>query len=243
MTLPDEPERRGKARRADPRPRQTPQRRRCRARSRRPARADETRSSRRCEREAGSSRERGRAERGASCRAAGGQHQRNPRRRVPDAITAAYMVPDMHGESVAVEVSRDSLTAVMTAARDDARLDLAYLRCLSGVDWQDEGLEVVYHLWSFTKCPRTHGQDARHLRRPASYPASPTIYPRRRLARARDARHVRHQLRRAPEPRAAAAARRHDRPLPAAQGQPAAGDRGVAGRQTCRDGAGGRASE
>jgi NADH-quinone oxidoreductase subunit C len=63
----------------------------------------------------------------------------------------AYMVPDMRGESVAVEVSRDDLLAVMTAAREDPRLDLKYLRCLSGVDWQDEGLEVAYHLWSFTK--------------------------------------------------------------------------------------------
>ena len=63
----------------------------------------------------------------------------------------AYMVPSLQGESVAVEVSRDDLVAVMTAARDDPRLDFSYLRCLSGVDWQDEGLEVVYHLWSFTK--------------------------------------------------------------------------------------------
>lgn len=63
----------------------------------------------------------------------------------------AYMVPSLQGESVAVEVSRDDLVTVMTAARDDPRLDLSYLRCLSGVDWQEEGLEVVYHLWSFTK--------------------------------------------------------------------------------------------
>jgi NADH-quinone oxidoreductase subunit C len=63
----------------------------------------------------------------------------------------AYMVPSVVGESVAVEVGRDDLPAVMTAARDDERLDLKYMRCLSGVDWQEQGLEVVYHLWSFTK--------------------------------------------------------------------------------------------
>jgi NADH-quinone oxidoreductase subunit C len=63
----------------------------------------------------------------------------------------AYMVPDLKGETVAVEVSRDDIPAVMTACHDDARLDLKYMRCLSGVDWQDEGLEVVYHLYSFTK--------------------------------------------------------------------------------------------
>jgi len=70
---------------------------------------------------------------------------------LPDVPMTAYMVPSTTGESVAVEVSRDDLTAVMTAARDDERLDLTYLRCLSGVDWQEEGLEVVYHLWSFSK--------------------------------------------------------------------------------------------
>jgi NADH-quinone oxidoreductase subunit C len=70
---------------------------------------------------------------------------------VPGIAMKAYMVPSLTGESVAVEVGRDDLTAVMTAARDDPRLDLKYLRCLSGVDWQEEGLEVVYHLWSFTK--------------------------------------------------------------------------------------------
>jgi NADH-quinone oxidoreductase subunit C len=63
----------------------------------------------------------------------------------------AYMVPSLQGDSVAVEVGRDDLVSVMTAARDDARLDLKYLRCLSGIDWQEEGLEVVYHLWSINK--------------------------------------------------------------------------------------------
>ena len=66
-------------------------------------------------------------------------------------IKAAYSVPSTVGESVCVEVSRDDVPAVLTACRDDARLDLTYLRCLSGVDWQDEGLEVVYHLYSMEK--------------------------------------------------------------------------------------------
>lgn len=63
----------------------------------------------------------------------------------------AYVIPDGTGESVAVEVSRDDIPAVMTAARDDERLDLKFLRTLTGVDWQDEGLEVVYHLASLNK--------------------------------------------------------------------------------------------
>ncbi len=70
---------------------------------------------------------------------------------VPGVTMKAYLVPSVVGESVAVDVGRDDLPAVMTAARDDPRLDLKYLRSLSGIDWQEEGLEVVYHLWSFTR--------------------------------------------------------------------------------------------
>jgi hypothetical protein len=62
---------------------------------------------------------------------------------------AAYTVPNTVGDSVCVEVAPADIPAVMTACRDDARLDLKYLRSLSGVDWQEEGLEVVYHLLSF----------------------------------------------------------------------------------------------
>jgi NADH-quinone oxidoreductase subunit C len=67
------------------------------------------------------------------------------------ALKAAYMVPELRGESVAIEVGRDDIPAVMSACRDDERLEMTYLRCLSGVDWQEEGLEVAYHLHSFTK--------------------------------------------------------------------------------------------
>ena len=67
------------------------------------------------------------------------------------ALKAAYMVPELRGESVAIEVGRDDIPAVMSACRNDERLDLSYLRCLSGVDWQEEGLEVAYHLHSFSK--------------------------------------------------------------------------------------------
>ncbi len=71
---------------------------------------------------------------------------------LPDvSIAAAYMVPAVSGEAVAIELKRDDVPAVLQVCRDDARLAMDYLRCLSGVDWQEEGLEVVYHLWSFEK--------------------------------------------------------------------------------------------
>jgi NADH-quinone oxidoreductase subunit C len=62
-------------------------------------------------------------------------------------LAAAYMVPSVpSGESVCVEVGRDDIPAVIDACY--GQLGLTYLRNLSGVDWQDDGLEVVYHLQS-----------------------------------------------------------------------------------------------
>jgi NADH-quinone oxidoreductase subunit C len=70
---------------------------------------------------------------------------------LPGVELKAYMVPELRGESVCVEVSRDDLSQLMTACRDDERLDLKYMRSLGGIDWMEEGLEVAYHLWSFNK--------------------------------------------------------------------------------------------
>lgn len=95
---------------------------------------------------------------------------------VPDAITAAYMVPDMKGESVAVDVKRESLVALMIVARDDSRLDFSYMRCLSGIDWQEEGLEVVYHLSSFTKAHKLTVKTRVTYDDP-NVPSIATIYP------------------------------------------------------------------
>ncbi len=53
--------------------------------------------------------------------------------------------------SVIIEIGRDDIPKVMPVARDDPRLDLKFLRCLFGVDHQDEGLEVVYQLLSLDK--------------------------------------------------------------------------------------------
>jgi NADH-quinone oxidoreductase subunit C len=51
---------------------------------------------------------------------------------------------------VILTVDRADLRSVLRAARDDPRLDFRYLRCLSGVDHMEAGLEVVYHLYSYT---------------------------------------------------------------------------------------------
>ena len=70
---------------------------------------------------------------------------------LPNVAMQAYMVQTLSSECVAIEVARDDVPALLGAARDDARLQLKYLRSLSGVDWQEEGLEVVYHLLSMSQ--------------------------------------------------------------------------------------------
>jgi NADH-quinone oxidoreductase subunit C len=50
---------------------------------------------------------------------------------------------------VILTVDRGDLVRVLRAAREDPRLDFEYLRCLSGVDHMEAGLEVVYHLYSY----------------------------------------------------------------------------------------------
>ncbi len=52
---------------------------------------------------------------------------------------------------VIVEISPADVANVMPVLKDDPRLDLKLLRCLSGVDHEAEGMEVVYHLMSLNK--------------------------------------------------------------------------------------------
>ena len=52
---------------------------------------------------------------------------------------------------VLITVDRKDILRVLKAAKTHADLQFDFLRSLSGVDWEDGGLEVVYHLWSTTK--------------------------------------------------------------------------------------------
>jgi len=60
------------------------------------------------------------------------------------AITAHQGVSD-----VILMVSRDDAPQLLTAARNDPKLAFDFLRNLSGVDYEEAGLEVVYHLFSY----------------------------------------------------------------------------------------------
>ncbi len=74
------------------------------------------------------------------------------------AVAALFseVVPDVKFEAtqgaldVILTVQREDVERVLRTARDDPRLDFKYLRCLSGVDQMEDGLEVVYHLYSYT---------------------------------------------------------------------------------------------
>ncbi len=51
---------------------------------------------------------------------------------------------------VLLVISRDDAHQVLEAAKTNDKLAFDFLRNLSGVDYEDEGLEVVYHLYSYT---------------------------------------------------------------------------------------------
>ncbi|HEY8489776.1 MAG TPA: NADH-quinone oxidoreductase subunit C [Dehalococcoidia bacterium] len=65
---------------------------------------------------------------------------------LPDVVFGA----EQQAYDVALTVSREDLVRVMEAARRDPRLAFDYFRFNSGVDYQAEGLEVVYGLYSLT---------------------------------------------------------------------------------------------
>src|SRR5213083_343564 len=69
-----------------------------------------------------------------------------------------------------VTVRREDFARVMETAKEDERLALDYLRCLSGVDWLTD-LETVYHLYSFK---HSHSI-AIKVRFPVSDPHIPSI--------------------------------------------------------------------
>lgn len=50
-----------------------------------------------------------------------------------------------------VRVPRDEVIRALRALKRDADLDFNYLRCLTAIDWEDKGIDVVYHLYSTNK--------------------------------------------------------------------------------------------
>ncbi len=52
------------------------------------------------------------------------------------------------GDDVALTISVDAIHEVLERGRDDDRLQMNLLRNQTAVDWEDRGLELIYHLYS-----------------------------------------------------------------------------------------------
>ena len=78
---------------------------------------------------------------------------------------------DQFGHAVVV-VSVDRYREVVSFCRDEPELDCDYLEFVGGVDRQDEGFEVVTHLFS----TRHHHNVRLKVRLPADGPACPSIH-------------------------------------------------------------------
>ncbi len=52
------------------------------------------------------------------------------------------------GDDVALTIPSDTIHEVLERSRDDQRLQMNLLRNQTAVDWEERGLEIVYHLYS-----------------------------------------------------------------------------------------------
>ena len=59
--------------------------------------------------------------------------------------------PERGAQDLIVTIPRDELIRGLRALKGNTDLAFDYLRCLSGVDWEDEGIDIVYHLYSSTQ--------------------------------------------------------------------------------------------
>jgi NADH:ubiquinone oxidoreductase subunit C len=66
-----------------------------------------------------------------------------------EVLPGLEMTPTQGALDVILIISRDDAHRVLEAAKHDPRLHCDYLRNLSGVDYEEAGLEVVYHLFSY----------------------------------------------------------------------------------------------
>ncbi len=59
------------------------------------------------------------------------------------------MTPTQGARDVILIIGRDDAHAVLEVAKNDESLAFDFLRNLSGVDYEEQGIEVVYHLFSY----------------------------------------------------------------------------------------------
>ncbi|MPZ47787.1 MAG: hypothetical protein GEU75_00450 [Dehalococcoidia bacterium] len=66
-----------------------------------------------------------------------------------EALPGLEMTPMQGALDVIIQIGRDDAHRVLEAAKHNDKLAFDFLRNLSGVDYEEQGLEVVYHLYSF----------------------------------------------------------------------------------------------
>ena len=71
--------------------------------------------------------------------------------RVDACLAGITCDPEQGAQDLIVTIPRDEIVRGLRALKHSEDLAFDYLRCLSGVDWEEEGIDVVYHLYSSTK--------------------------------------------------------------------------------------------
>lgn len=69
-------------------------------------------------------------------------------RRVSDTLGDAAGGVEVSRNHIVVSVSRDKVVEVLSTLKSEASLACDYFTCLSAVDWQDEGFEVLIMVYS-----------------------------------------------------------------------------------------------
>ena len=70
---------------------------------------------------------------------------------VDRALSGISAAPERGAPDLFVRIPTDEVVRGLAALKGDEALDFDYLRSLTGVDFEDEGIEVVYHLYSIDK--------------------------------------------------------------------------------------------
>ncbi|MCC6237589.1 MAG: NADH-quinone oxidoreductase subunit C [Dehalococcoidia bacterium] len=70
---------------------------------------------------------------------------------VDRALSGISVEPEMGVLDLIVRIPKDEVVRGLRALKRAEDLNFDYLRCLTAIDWEDQGIDVVYHLYSTTK--------------------------------------------------------------------------------------------
>jgi NADH:ubiquinone oxidoreductase subunit C len=70
---------------------------------------------------------------------------------VDRALSGISAEPELGVIDLIVRIPREEVIRGLRALKRDPELNFNYLRCLTAVDWEERGIDVVYHLYSIDK--------------------------------------------------------------------------------------------